>query len=77
MRRARLYLAITAYYVFIRRFIVKSFREVFYCHDIKDEAATDSLPVTFSIIRISIYAYNYNPCNPGLITGFFTRNLRI
>ncbi|SDC59833.1 hypothetical protein SAMN05216323_10394 [Williamwhitmania taraxaci] len=83
MRRARVFLAITAYIVFIEKYISKSFIALFGSKPKSKKEGKDSRTFNSTSIPVQIFISNrfFTPqkmvCNLGLVNGFFDRHLRI
>jgi hypothetical protein len=80
MRRARLFLAIVGYYVFLKRFIKKSFTVVFYSITELNDTAIDTYSLKLQIFkfnRLYLFFFHHASCNIGLKTGFLSQFLII
>jgi hypothetical protein len=80
MRRARIFLAIVAYYVFVKRFINQSFGSVFYHSPEPNEAAIDTYKLKlhgYKFDRLDHFFVHNDSCNLGLHTGFLAQFLII
>lgn len=80
MRRARIFLAIVAYCVLIKRLINRSFQHVFYNNPEPTEHAKDNYKLnahTFKFDRLEQFFTHNDSNNIGLHTGFLTRLLLI
>lgn len=80
MRRARLFLAIVGYYVFLKRFIKKSFSVVFYSSTELKDTAIDTYSLKLQIFKFNRhdhFFFHHDSCNIGLKTGFLSQFLII
>lgn len=80
MRKARIYLAIVAYYVLIKRLIYKSFRFVFYNYPETKDSTVDNFKLnthSFKFNRLEKFFSHNDSNNLGLHNGFLTRHLLI
>lgn len=80
MRRARVFLAIVAFNVFVKRFINKSFQAVFYPSLASKEQSLNAYKIKsqpFKFNRLDQFFCHNISCNIGLSTGFLSRFLII
>lgn len=80
MQRARLFLAIVGYYIFVKRFIKKSLYAVFYGGLDLNETPVDAYSLKFHILKFNRpdhFFIHHDSCNIGLKTGFFSQFLII
>ncbi|RPH31476.1 MAG: hypothetical protein EHM93_13510 [Bacteroidales bacterium] len=80
MRRARIFLAIVAYCVLIKRLLDRSFQDVFYNNPEPNESSIDTYKLnthTFKFNRLDQFFTHNSSYNLGLHTGFLARYLLI
>ncbi len=80
MRKARIFLAIVAYCVIIKRLINRSFHHVFYNASESKESVVDNYKLnahSFKFNRLEKFFSHNDSNNFGLHTGFLTRHLLI
>jgi len=80
MRRARIFLAIVAYHVFVKRFVNKSFDSVFYNSSDSKESLIDTYKFkshTYKFNRLNQFFNHNDSYNLGLHTGFLSQFLII
>jgi hypothetical protein len=80
MRRARIYLAIVAYHIFVKRFLNKSFQAVFYRNSEQKDTPYNTYkikPQIFKFNRLDHFFIHNDSCNIGLHTGFLSQFLII
>ena len=80
MRRARIFLAIVAYCVLIKRLLNRSFQSVFYHNAESKESSIDTYKLsshTFKFDRLEQFFTHNDSYNLGLHTGFLSQYLLI
>jgi len=80
MRKARIFLAIVAYCVLIKRLINRSFHYVFYNNPEPKDSSADNFKLnahSFKFNRLEKFFSHNDSNNLGLHNGFLTRHLLI